>query len=95
MPSTTRNRRTEPRARPEEDRGGASLTDRQGSNAIPYSRKYTQGAVFRHAERSKAAEFPDKWLRGGGAPDRWEHILPDGADKAERLKVIDQALKDR
>lgn len=73
----------------------ASLTDRQGSNAIPYSRKYTQGAVFRHAERSKAAEFPDKWLRGGGAPDRWEHILPDGADKAERLKVIDQALKDR
>ena len=72
-----------------------ALADRQGNHAIPYARKVNQGAVFRHADRSKAAEFPDKWLRAGKAPDRWEHILPDGTEKAGQLKVIDQVLKDR
>ena len=73
----------------------AALTDREGRNSVPYSRKFNQGAVFRHADRSKSAEFPDKWLRRGKAPDRWEHILPDGPDKAERLKAVDAVLKDR
>jgi arylsulfatase A-like enzyme len=73
----------------------ASLTDQAGNNAIPYSQKYNQGAVFRHQDRSRAAEFPEKWLREGSAPDRWEHILPDGLEKAERLKVVDQVLRDR
>ena len=73
----------------------ASLADRQGENAIPYSQKTTQGAVFRHPDRSKTAEFPDKWLRTGGAPDRWEHILPDSPEKAEQLKVVDEALRNR
>ena len=73
----------------------AALTDRNGVNAIPYSRKFNQGAVFRHRDRSRAAEYPDKWLRRGKAPDRWEHILPDGPQKAERLKAVDQILKDR
>ncbi len=73
----------------------AALTDRAGTNTIPYSRKFNQGAVFRHPDRSKAAEFPEKWLRRGRAPDRWEHVLPDSPTKAERLKVIDQVLKDR
>lgn len=73
----------------------ASLADNTGDNAIPYSQKYNQGAVFRHPDRSRAAEFPDKWLREGGAPDRWEHILPDGPEKAERLKQVDQVLRNR
>lgn len=73
----------------------ASLTDRRGENAIPYSRKFNQGAVFRHPDRSRAAEFPDKWLREGGAPDRWEHILPDSPEKAARLKTVDEALRNR
>ena len=73
----------------------ASLTNRDGANTIPYSEKFNQGAVFRHADRSKAAPFPDKWLRRGKAPDRWEHVLPDGPAKAEQLKVIDRVLKDR
>jgi arylsulfatase A-like enzyme len=72
-----------------------ALADSQGNHTIPYSMKFNQGAVFRHAERSPAAEFPEKWLRKGGAPDRWEHILPDGPEKAAQLKAIDQALKDR
>jgi len=72
-----------------------ALADRQGNHTIPYARKFNQGAVFRHSGRSSAAEFPDKWLREGKAPDRWEHILPDGSEKAGQLKMIDQVLKDR
>ena len=73
----------------------AALTDREGRNSVPYSQKFNQGAVFRHADRSEAAEYPDKWLRRGRAPDRWEHVLPDGPEKAERLKAVDALLKDR
>ena len=73
----------------------AALTDRQGRNAVPYTEKYNQGAVFRHADRSPAAEFPEKWLRRRNAPDRWEHVIPDGPEKAERLKAVDRVLKDR
>jgi N-acetylglucosamine-6-sulfatase len=73
----------------------ASLTDRQGRNAVPYTQKYNQGAVFRHADRSKAAEYPDKWLRRKNAPDRWEHVLPDSSGKAKQLRVVNEALKDR
>jgi N-acetylglucosamine-6-sulfatase len=72
-----------------------SLKNNQGQHTVPYTRKFNQGAVFRHEDRSKAAEFPEKWLRGAKAADRWEHILPDSSEKAERLKVIDEVLKDR
>jgi hypothetical protein len=71
-----------------------SLTDREGGHNIPFARKFNQGAVFRHADRSPAAEFPDKWLRRGNAGDRWEHVIPDGPGKTERLRVIDEALND-
>ena len=73
----------------------AALEDREGTHNIPFSEKYNQGAVFRHEDRAKGAEFPQKWLRRGGAPDRWEHILPDGPEKAARLRAVDKILKDR
>lgn len=73
----------------------ASLANDQGENVIPYSPKRNQGAVFRHADRSRSAPFPQKWQRRGKAPDRWEHVLPDSPDKAEQLKAIDAVLKDR
>ena len=73
----------------------ASLASQSGEHTIPYSQKVNQGAVFRHKDRSQAAEFPDKWLRQDKAPDRWEHILPDGVEKADRLKVVNEVLKDR
>lgn len=73
----------------------ASLADRQGRNAVPYTQKFNQGAVFRHADRTKAAEFPDKWLRRQHADDRWEHVIPDSQEKSAKLKVINEALKDR
>ncbi|MEM7236049.1 MAG: sulfatase [Planctomycetota bacterium] len=37
-----------------------------GEHAVPYTRKWSSGAVFRHSGRSTAAEFPDPWLRKGG-----------------------------
>ena len=73
----------------------ASLTNEQGENVIPYSQKHNQGAVFRHRDRSEAADFPEKWQRAGGAPDRWEHILPDSPEKEAQLKVVDEALRNR
>lgn len=73
----------------------AALANRRGEHAIPYTRKFNQGAVFRHQDRSEAAEFPSKWLRGERAPDRWEHIIQDGPAKAERLRLVDEVLRDR
>jgi arylsulfatase A-like enzyme len=73
----------------------AMLADRTGGHSIPYSEKFNQGAVFRHADRSRAAEFPDKWLREAEAEDRWEHIIRDSPDKAAQLKVVNEALKER
>jgi len=73
----------------------AALADSAGRNQIPYSRKYNQGAVFRHPERSQAAQFPQKWLRTGEAEDRLEHVIPDGPEKAARLKILNAVLNDR
>jgi len=73
----------------------ASLSNQKGNNVIPYSAKFNQGAVFRHKDRSRTAEFPEKWLRDDKAEDRWEHIIPDGPKKAKRLKAVNEVLKDR
>ncbi len=71
------------------------LRDARGNHAISYSQKYNQGAVFRHRDRSKAAEFPDEWLRESGATDRFEHFLPDTPTKAERLIQMNKALSEQ
>ena len=68
------------------------LSDQHGGHAVPYSYKFNQGATFRHPDRSKAAEFPNKWLRKGSAPDRLEHVIPDGPEKSARLKALNEAL---
>ena len=36
-----------------------------GEHAVPYTKKFSSGSVFRHINRSKAAEYPDHWLRKG------------------------------
>jgi arylsulfatase A-like enzyme len=68
------------------------LRDVRGEHAIAYSQKFNQGAVFRHRDRSRAAEFPDAWLRESGAPDRFEHFLPDTPAKAEQLIQMNKAI---
>ena len=73
----------------------ALLADQAGGHTIPYAAKFNQGAVFRHQDRSPAAEFPAKWLRESGADDRLEHIIPDSPEKAAQLKAVTEALQDR
>ncbi len=53
------------------------LTDNEGRHSVPYTEKFNQGAVLRNKDASKAAEFPDKWLRGDNAPDRTQYFKPD------------------
>jgi arylsulfatase A-like enzyme len=62
---------------------------------VPFSRKVNQGAVFRRRGGPVAAEFPSRWLRDEGAPDRLEHVVPDGPHKAGILERIEAAIKAR
>ena len=52
------------------------LTNSAGENAIPYTEKYTPGAVYREKDRSKAAEFPEQWQRKEGDPVLREFLKP-------------------
>ena len=54
----------------------ASLAE-DGEHSVPYTKKYSRGAVLRHGERSKAAEFPDDWLRNGDENDLRRFFTPD------------------
>ncbi len=45
------------------------LQNNQGQHTVPYTEKFSSGAVFREGSRSKAAEFPDDWLRNDDAKD--------------------------
>lgn len=42
------------------------LENRQGQHTIPFTEKYTQGAVYRERHRSEAAEYPAHWLKEDG-----------------------------
>lgn len=53
------------------------LENRRGEHAIPYTQKFSTGAVFRHEDRSKAAEFPKQWLRSGEEQDLRDFMTPD------------------
>lgn len=73
----------------------AQIERGDGKGEIPFSRKFTQGAVFRSENGSPAAEFPNRWLRQDGAADRMEHVIPDGPDKPGTLKAITDAFDKR
>ena len=48
-----------------------------GEHSVPYTKKFSQGSVLRHGDRSKAAEFPDEWLRKGHENDLRRFFTPD------------------
>lgn len=48
-----------------------------GEHSVPYTKKWSSGALFRHQDRSKAAEFPEEWLRKGHERDLEKHFTPD------------------
>ncbi|MHA7901180.1 MAG: sulfatase family protein [Henriciella sp.] len=60
----------------------------QGENLIRYTQRTSSGTVFRHEDRSQAAEFPERWLRPEGAPDRLQQFTPDSVEKIERFGTI-------
>ncbi len=70
----------------------AGLASRDGTRSITFSRKFNQGAVFRLQEGSRAAEFPERWLRQPGTLDRLEHVIPDGPQKQALIKRLNEAL---
>lgn len=63
----------------------ARLEARDGEHAIPYTRKFSPGAVFRHRDRSRAAGFPEDWLKTGDEDDLREFMVPD-AVRARKLR---------
>lgn len=65
-----------------------------GKGEVPFTYKFNQGAVFRSADGPKAAEFPDRWVRNQGDPERLEHVLPDGPDKAAMLERVNKAFEE-
>ena len=38
-----------------------SRLEEGGEHAVPYTKKFSTGAVFRQSDRSKAAGFPEDW----------------------------------
>ncbi len=50
---------------------------KNGEHAVPYTKKFSSGSVFRQIDRSKAAEFPDAWLRKGNEKDLRNFFFPD------------------
>ncbi len=55
----------------------ARLEDAEQGLAVPYTEKFSHGAVFREGDRSKAAEFPNEWLRDGSERDLRSFMQPD------------------
>lgn len=71
----------------------AAIERGDGKGEVPFTYKFNQGAVFRSDKGPEAAEFPYRWGRGQGDPERLEHVLPDSVDKAAKLKGINKALE--
>jgi hypothetical protein len=55
------------------------LQNRDGEHVVPYTKKFSSGAVYRHEERSKAAPFPEDWQRLGDEDDLRNFMTPDAA----------------
>jgi hypothetical protein len=53
------------------------LSNNQGQHVVPYTEKFSSGAVFRERDRSKAAEFPDQWLKKDTDPGLTNFFVPD------------------
>ena len=59
------------------DRLFARLSNRSGEHVVPYTKKFSSGAVYRHRDRSRAADFPEAWKRDGDEEDLRQFMVPD------------------
>lgn len=64
------------------------LQNDSGENLLRYTVRDSSGAVFRHRDRSPAAPFHERWLRGDNAPDRLQQFTPDSPEKLEKFGPI-------
>ncbi|HEY7885034.1 MAG TPA: hypothetical protein VIC08_08825, partial [Cellvibrionaceae bacterium] len=54
---------------------------------VPFTEKFSTGAVLRHENRAKSAEFPNKWLRDGTEDDLTEFFTPDAVRAKAEAKA--------
>ena len=59
------------------DRLYERLENREGEHIVPYTKKFSSGAVYRHKKRSEAARFPEEWKRSGDEGDLRNFMTPD------------------
>jgi hypothetical protein len=59
------------------DRLYRRLQNREGQHVVPYTKKFSSGAVYRHKNRSKSAPFPEEWQRTGEEGDLRNFMTPD------------------
>ncbi len=71
----------------------AALAGGKNRPSIPFTPKVNQGAVFWSPDHRSSTPFPEHWSRTPDATDIYEHLLPDGPEKASRLKQISPAVR--
>ena len=70
-----------------------ALAGNRARPAIPFTPKLNQGAVFWSPEHGSSTPFPRHWNRTPDSADIYEHLLPDGPEKASQLKQISPAVR--
>jgi N-acetylglucosamine-6-sulfatase len=58
-----------------------------GRSSVTFSERYGAGAVFRSRKGSKAADFPEEWLRNPGDPDVRAHTANEGGRHARNRRA--------
>jgi len=53
------------------------LANNRNEHVVPFTEKFSHGAVFRETDRSKASEFPSNWLRKGNDNDLRQFMKSD------------------
>jgi arylsulfatase A-like enzyme len=55
----------------------AALQNRDGKHVVPYTERFSSGAVYRDRQGAGAAPFPPEWLKAPNEPGRMNGIFPD------------------
>lgn len=61
--------------------------------SIPFTPRYNQGAVFWSNAYQDHMPFAPEWERDPAAPDKYEHLIPDGREKDQQLRAITPAVR--
>jgi arylsulfatase A-like enzyme len=64
-----------------------ALANRSGKHVVPFTERFSSGAVFRDKDGPGAAPFPPQWLKSPGDPNRMSDLFPDTPEKLEAKKA--------